>query len=121
MAWDVLRRTFLWEKVQPYLEETAFDEKPARRNTVPSAPEINLEATPSRARNRMITRKCTNLSHLLTLRSQGTKMGCRLAAPSVENVHGKVVGRSAARHQKSDAEHHIFVNIIWHLLISDFL
>ena len=44
-----------------------------------------------------------------------------VAAPSVENVHGKVVGRSAARHQKSDAEHHIFVNIIWHLLISDFL
>ena len=42
-------------------------------------------------------------------------------APPVENVHGKIVGRSATRHQKSDAEHHIFLNIIWHLLISDFL
>ncbi|XP_071920989.1 protein CHROMATIN REMODELING 20-like isoform X4 [Coffea arabica] len=100
MAWEVYRRTFEWEEVQRVspdasrfdqpeknnkfaheqqtvpLEETSFDEKPARRNTVPSAPEINLESTTSRARNRMITRKCTNLSHLLTLRSQGTKMGC---------------------------------------------
>lgn len=101
MAWEVFRRTFEWEEVQrvsPYastferqekmnnslareqrtgpLEETAFDKKQAHRNSVPSAPENNLESTPSRARNRTTARKCTNLSHLLTLRSQGTKLGC---------------------------------------------
>ncbi|KAL3523379.1 hypothetical protein ACH5RR_016213 [Cinchona calisaya] len=100
LAWEVYRRTFDWEEVQqdspdePTLEqhqmddksaserqkvpveESAFDQKPVPSNIVPCASENDLSCIPIRTRNRIVLRKCTNLSHLLTLRSQGIKMGC---------------------------------------------
>lgn len=54
-----------------------FDQKPpVSSNAVPSAPENKFPNDRRRARDRIVVRPCTNLSHLLTLRSQGIKMGC---------------------------------------------
>lgn len=105
MAWEVYRRTFEWEEVarvspdestfeqqQVMNDKSAsdrnknifaserhkvvavakFDQKPP----VPSAAENKFTNDPRRARDRTVVRPCTNLSHLLTLRSQGIKMGC---------------------------------------------
>lgn len=95
MAWEVYRRTLEWEEVQRVsLDESTFERKPPVPSVAPSAPDTsslptssmtppapeasNSNVTPykSNFRNRMLQRKCTNLSHLLTLRSQGTKVGC---------------------------------------------
>lgn len=79
MAWEVYRRTLEWEEVQRVpLDESTFERKPAVSNAAPLATEsINLSETKiSRLRNHLVQRKCTNLSHMLTLRSQGTKVGC---------------------------------------------
>ncbi|KAJ7978158.1 Protein CHROMATIN REMODELING [Quillaja saponaria] len=75
MAWEVYQRTLDWEEVQRVpLGESVFDQKTTISKMVPPASEtFSLSA---RWRNRLLTRKCTNLSHLLTLRSQGTKVGC---------------------------------------------
>ncbi|WCJ21115.1 DNA repair and recombination protein RAD54-like [Euphorbia peplus] len=89
MAWEVYRRSIEWEEVQrTNLEDTVSERKPPPiSNVVPSAPTAPVlpeassssDMQPSKAnlRNRTVQRKCTNLSHLLTLRSQGTKAGCR--------------------------------------------
>ncbi|XP_021684987.2 protein CHROMATIN REMODELING 20 isoform X2 [Hevea brasiliensis] len=95
MAWEVYRRSLEWEEVQRVsLDESTFERKPPMPSVVPSAPETSSLPTSSMAppapeasnsnvthykgnfRSRMLQRKCTNLSHLLTLRSQGTKVGC---------------------------------------------
>eukprot|EP00257_Ricinus_communis_P017978 XP_015576553.1 protein CHROMATIN REMODELING 20 isoform X1 [Ricinus communis] len=90
MAWEVYRRSLEWEEVQRVsLDESTFERKPPISNAVPSAPNTNSKGPPVREtsssnvapskgilRCRMVQRKCTNLSHLLTLRSQGTKVGC---------------------------------------------
>lgn len=76
MAWEVYRRTLEWEEVQRVpLNESAVERKPTTSNVAPHAAEISSR-TISRARERVVLRKCTKLSHLLTLRSQGTKSGC---------------------------------------------
>ncbi|KAM1251149.1 hypothetical protein ACFX2I_033548 [Malus domestica] len=76
MAWEVYRKSFGWEEVQRVpLNESAVDQKPAVSNTASSAPTKSILAE-STAKNAFVQRKCTNLSHLLTLRSQGTKQGC---------------------------------------------
>lgn len=84
MAWEVFRRTLEWEEVQrfPLDESISLDRsKPAVSNAAPTpvAPEsddLTQSKTTTTVRNRVVQRKCTNLSHMLTLRSQGTKVGC---------------------------------------------
>lgn len=76
MAWEVYRRALEWEEVQRVpLNESAVDRKPAALNVASSAPEMSSLAE-LKAKDISVLRKCTNLSHLLTLRSQGTKIGC---------------------------------------------
>ncbi|KAM7526677.1 hypothetical protein LguiA_016579 [Lonicera macranthoides] len=90
LAWEVYRRTLEWEEVQrfPRDESTPTQEqKPTMQAAVPPPlceQKPSVLNVPKRCsqmkgslRSRCVQqRKCTNLSHLLTLRSQGTKMGC---------------------------------------------
>ncbi|XP_059628567.1 protein CHROMATIN REMODELING 20 isoform X2 [Cornus florida] len=78
MAWEVYRRTFQWEEVQRVVvDEPAPEQKPAVSSIPGPVPEnTNPMQSKGSLRNRSVQRKCTNLSHLLTLRSQGTKVGC---------------------------------------------
>lgn len=99
MAWEVYRRTFEWEEVkrvspdqydhlqisadatnvmlqQKQSYETALDQKPMHVKEDPHVTKDGYFPTYSRRTRHTVLRKCTNLSHLLTLRSQGTKVGC---------------------------------------------
>nr|GMC50152.1 protein CHROMATIN REMODELING 20 isoform X1 [Ipomoea batatas] len=93
MAWEVYRRSLEWEEVQrvspdeptferqqPSQNGSATDRKPAISNKPPPVREnrltIKLAQIVETARNHAMVRKCTNLSHMLTLRSQGVKTGC---------------------------------------------
>ncbi|KAK6288945.1 hypothetical protein POUND7_000486 [Theobroma cacao] len=80
MAWEVYRKTIEWEEVQRVsVDESAAERKPAVSDVSPPKPEpepIHLTQPRGIFRSRIVQRKCTNLAHLLTLRSQGTKMGC---------------------------------------------
>ncbi|KAJ4968959.1 hypothetical protein NE237_015660 [Protea cynaroides] len=78
MAWETFRRTIEWEEVQRVsLDVSTVDRKLAVANACPPAPEkMKSSQALGSLRNRLLQRKCTNLSHLLTLRSQGTKAGC---------------------------------------------
>ncbi|XP_031283826.1 protein CHROMATIN REMODELING 20 isoform X1 [Pistacia vera] len=80
LAWEVYRRSLEWEEVQRVpLDESGPERKPAvTSNVVPPAPGTSDTTMQPRGilRSRVVLRKCTNLSHLLTLRSQGTKVGC---------------------------------------------
>ncbi|KAK4799952.1 hypothetical protein SAY86_025317 [Trapa natans] len=79
-AWEMYRKSLEWEEVQRVPVDETFTEKPALTNTVaPPMKETNGDGpflTKNILRNRFVHRKCTNLAHLLTLRSQGTKIGC---------------------------------------------
>nr|XP_043631904.1 protein CHROMATIN REMODELING 20 [Erigeron canadensis] len=91
MAWEVYRRTLEWEEVQrnpvdgpippppppPIVKATVNDVSEAKP-TVQPEPRIKKPTTITRvcSRNRVVLRKCTNLAHMLTLRSQGVKPGC---------------------------------------------
>ncbi|XP_054817178.1 protein CHROMATIN REMODELING 20 isoform X2 [Prosopis cineraria] len=76
MAWEVYRKTLEWEEVQRVpLGESLPVQKPLEPNAAPSVSKTR-SLSPTKLRNHFLTRKCTNLSHLLTLRSQGTKFGC---------------------------------------------
>lgn len=77
LAWEVFRRSMEWQEVQRVpADESTFEQeqmvKPPPvvplKDSIPE-PVINV-------RNRVPLRKCTNISHLLTLRSQGIKIGC---------------------------------------------
>lgn len=92
MAWEVYRRSLEWEEVQRVsLDDSTFERKPPMSNVTPAPDTSSLPGSsmtppapgtsndaPSKGilRSRTVQRKCTNLSHLLTLRSQGTKIGC---------------------------------------------
>ncbi|XP_078427682.1 P-loop containing nucleoside triphosphate hydrolases superfamily protein [Wolffia australiana] len=82
LAWETFQRTMEWEEVQRIIpkEESSYNghrdhQNPVhsrrqhrdhhRHEDIPQQPKV---VTP-------IQRKCSNLSHLLTLRSQGTKAG----------------------------------------------
>lgn len=78
MAWEVYRKAMEWEEVRRVpVDESALGGNPVTSNVNPPVPETsNLTQPRDLFRNRGAQRKCTNLSHLLTLRSQGTKVGC---------------------------------------------
>ncbi|XP_060186744.1 protein CHROMATIN REMODELING 20 isoform X2 [Lycium barbarum] len=89
MAWEVYRRSIEWEERrvspnEPVVERqhvSITESLPKQKPVVSSAtiwpPEdSNLVFSMGSSRCRFVPRKCTNLSHLLTLRSQGTKWGC---------------------------------------------
>ncbi|GAB4835468.1 hypothetical protein Ancab_000376 [Ancistrocladus abbreviatus] len=93
MAWEVFQRSLEWEEVQRVtIDEPTMERKQTSSSAAPSAQNrSNLpQAKPWSGdpvapdgssfhlpmRNRIMPRRCTNLSHLLTLRSQGTKVGC---------------------------------------------
>lgn len=81
MAWEVFRKTLEWEEVQRVsLDESAAERRPVVPDVAPPPkpePVMNHLTKPQGIfRSRIVQRKCTNLAHLLTLRSQGTKFGC---------------------------------------------
>ncbi|KAL6977033.1 DNA helicase [Sarracenia purpurea var. burkii] len=79
MAWEVYRRTLEWEEVHRVpVDDTTVERKPAVVSTVPPLRESSCEPSQPKdsLRSRFVQRKCTNLSHMLTLRVQGTKVGC---------------------------------------------
>lgn len=74
MAWEVYRKSLEWEEVQRVpLGESVPDQK----EEVPKEEHNESEDFPisTKLRNRFTTRQCTNLAHLLTLRSQGIRFG----------------------------------------------
>ncbi|XP_014513463.1 protein CHROMATIN REMODELING 20 isoform X1 [Vigna radiata var. radiata] len=77
MAWEVYRKSLQWEEVQrvPLGESIVPIQKPEIPNDVPLVSET-CNILPSKLSRRFASRKCTNLAHMLTLRSQGTKFGC---------------------------------------------
>lgn len=75
MAWEVYQRSLEWEEVQRVpLNDSVMEKASVASNVAPTAPEMDRH-THYKMRGSM-QRKCTKLSHLLTLRSQGTKAGC---------------------------------------------
>ncbi|OMO84522.1 SNF2-related protein [Corchorus capsularis] len=80
MAWEVYRKTIEWEEVQRVpIDESAAECRPAVPDVPPPEPDPETDQLPlprGLFRSRIVQRKCTNLSHLLTLRSQGIKNGC---------------------------------------------
>ncbi|XP_077229028.1 protein CHROMATIN REMODELING 20-like isoform X2 [Tasmannia lanceolata] len=75
LAWEVFQRSLEWEEVQRVsLDESTSERKPV--TTVAPIMENSLRLTKNSLRNRSVQRKCTNLAHVLTLRSQRTKPGC---------------------------------------------
>ncbi|KAF8401988.1 hypothetical protein HHK36_012939 [Tetracentron sinense] len=83
MAWETYRRTLEWEEVQRVsLDDSTYEQKPTVSNIGPLVQDSGVQDSGNTAeikgssRNRSVQRKCTNLSHMLTLRSQGTKAGC---------------------------------------------
>lgn len=87
MAWEVYRRTLEWEEVQRNPVDppgAAPIPKPIVNGVSEVKPTVKPEPRPKKpptvprvcSRNRFVIRKCTNLAHMLTLRSQGVKPGC---------------------------------------------
>ncbi|KAM5561744.1 protein CHROMATIN REMODELING 20 [Rosa sericea] len=78
MAWEVYRKSFEWEEVkQVPVSESAVDQKPEPAASTVNSPAIAMSSlAESKVRDTYVQRKCTKLSHVLTLRSQGTKSGC---------------------------------------------
>ncbi|XP_020547313.1 protein CHROMATIN REMODELING 20 isoform X2 [Sesamum indicum] len=97
LAWELYLRTLKWEELKRvHPDETILDQPKisvdasasrqqhrlvattaVNQKPVPPVPESDALARASHHhQNHFVQRKCTNLSHLLTLRSQGTKMGC---------------------------------------------
>ncbi|KAJ8544120.1 hypothetical protein K7X08_028631 [Anisodus acutangulus] len=65
------------ERQHVSITESLPKQKPVVSSATTWPPEdSNLVFSVGSSRCRLVPRKCTNLSHLLTLRSQGTKWGC---------------------------------------------
>ncbi|KAG8380399.1 hypothetical protein BUALT_Bualt06G0011300 [Buddleja alternifolia] len=87
LAWEVYRKTLEWEEIrrvspdenipqQRPVSESVLNQKPPLSTVEVPKRDHALERARARHRYRYGLRQCTNLSHLLTLRSQGIKMGC---------------------------------------------
>lgn len=84
LAWEVYRKDIEWKEVKRVSHEESTSLEQHEHKTKEKISKVEVSRNPDskrvssyleRARYRMAQRKCTNLSHLLTLRSQGTKMG----------------------------------------------
>ncbi|XP_076906462.1 protein CHROMATIN REMODELING 20-like [Bidens hawaiensis] len=91
MAWEVYRRTLEWEEVQrnptdgpapgstpapipkPLVSEPSETKRTTQPEPTTKKPPVLTRVS---SRNRFVLRKCTSLAHMLTLRSQGVKLGC---------------------------------------------
>ncbi|WOL15570.1 protein CHROMATIN REMODELING 20 isoform X1 [Canna indica] len=72
MAWQTYQKSLEWEEVH----RIVFDDNDKVLNRDFSAETIASQPPQTKVRNRPVNqRKCTNLAHLLTLRSQGIKSG----------------------------------------------
>ncbi|KAI4303028.1 hypothetical protein MLD38_038709 [Melastoma candidum] len=77
MAWEVYRKSLQWEEVpRAPINEPVTEKPPAAKLEVPMAEPNIMLLSEDKLRKHSVQRKCTNLAHLLTLRSQGTKTGC---------------------------------------------
>jgi len=76
MAWEVYRKSLEWEEVQRVpIGESVPDPKPEVSKAENEKPELETWQLSTKLRNRFTKRQCTNLAHLLTLRSQRIKIG----------------------------------------------
>lgn len=76
MAWEVYRKSLEWEEVQRVpIGESVPDPKPEVSKAEEEQPEVETWQLSTKLRNRFTKRQCTNLAHLLTLRSQRIKIG----------------------------------------------
>ncbi|GJT97781.1 protein chromatin remodeling 20 isoform X1 [Tanacetum coccineum] len=91
MAWEVYRRTLEWEEVQR-VSPGDFPPpppppipKPTANGTSEAKPTVQPQPTTKKnppvvnrvdPRAHWVLRKCTNIAHMLTLKSQGVKLGC---------------------------------------------
>lgn len=83
-AMETFLRTIEWEEVQRVSDVSTSYDKKTSRNPAPSTeenhrtPKANTNTNTGGLSSRQSTaRKCTNLSHMLSLRSQGTKAGSK--------------------------------------------
>ncbi|KAL7148380.1 hypothetical protein ABFS83_06G174400 [Erythranthe nasuta] len=83
LAWEVYQKTLKWEEVQPVLTAGNCVQQQQQKKTSSSwrqpqmlVAKFPIDQKPVLSNVERARRNCTNLSHLLTLRSQGTKMGC---------------------------------------------
>jgi len=78
MAWEVYQKSLEWEEVQrvPLGESIMPEQKPEMPIAMPQNVSESCSILPTKLSRRFTIRKCTNLAHMLTLRSQGTKFGC---------------------------------------------
>lgn len=92
LAWEVFRRSMEWPEVQRApadiewqevrrvpVDESTFEQKQSTLNTASILQERTEVTNPLAnipTRYSMQARRCTNISHLYTLRFQGTKVGC---------------------------------------------
>ncbi|XP_057250433.1 protein CHROMATIN REMODELING 20 isoform X3 [Beta vulgaris subsp. vulgaris] len=92
LAWEVFRRSMEWPEVQRApadiewqevrrvpVDESTFEQKQSTLNTTSILQERSDVSNPLAnipTRYSMQARRCTNISHLYTLRFQGTKVGC---------------------------------------------
>lgn len=93
MAWELYQRSLEWEEVHrvPFngsaierkptqhvpFGEFALERNPAVSDIPIHVPESsNLRQAQRVSRNRSTLQKCTDIAHILTLKSQGTKRGC---------------------------------------------
>ncbi|EYU39777.1 hypothetical protein MIMGU_mgv1a0201931mg, partial [Erythranthe guttata] len=84
LAWEVYQKTLKWEEeVQPVLTAGNCVQEQQQKKTCSSSRQPQMlvakyptDQKPVLSNVERARRKCNNLSHLLTLRSQGTKTGC---------------------------------------------
>ncbi|GAB2287183.1 hypothetical protein Dimus_021567 [Dionaea muscipula] len=115
MAWEVYRKSMEWEEVQrinigeskqPSLNTCAVvngsstTQPVIPRDLSTTQDSSRFTSVLTRLKNRMPARSCTGLSHVLTLKSQGTKFGCSTVCGqcareiSWESVNGDGKSRS---------------------------
>ncbi|KAK2402774.1 P-loop containing nucleoside triphosphate hydrolase superfamily protein [Trifolium repens] len=75
MAWEVYRKSLEWEEVQRVPIGEAVPEQKPEESKAEESQEPEKWTLSTKLRNRFTKRQCTNLAHLLTLRSQGIKFG----------------------------------------------
>lgn len=79
-AMETFLKTIEWEEVQRVSDVSTSYDKRAPRNPAPLTEERSLKVntiTSGLSNRQSSARKCTNLSHMLSLRSQGTKTGSK--------------------------------------------